>query len=135
ELAWQAWPASPLLGHGTGAFGLIYQFDDEPAWIGNLELHLLYDDGLLGLIGFVGLWIWTALRVARATRQASSLRRRRLGIGLIGALGALFVAYQTTEGSWLGFTWWYLALALAYSTPRRLTRSDADSEPELLYAN
>src|SRR5207248_9011471 len=43
--------AHPLLGNGAGSFAAIYQdAQGDPGWIGNLELHLLYDSGALGLL-------------------------------------------------------------------------------------
>ena len=108
----------PILGNGTGSFGQSYTYltVDQPGWVGNLELHLLYDSGLLGFAGF-----WLALGAAglgavRAYRRARDPLLRAAILGLGAGLLTLLVAYQTTEATWLAFTWVHLGLLVACST-------------------
>ncbi len=111
--AWAGIAAHPILGNGAGSFAAVYSdAQGEPGWLSNLELHLLYDSGLLGL-GLV--LAGAALLVAGAWR---GLRRGgAAAAGLVPSLAALLavgvvlgVAYQTTEATWLGYTWVYAGL-------------------------
>jgi O-antigen ligase len=126
EKAWEGIVAQPLLGNGTGSFGqrYVYRSVDEPGWVGNLELHLLYDSGLLGFAGF---WLIVGVIAARATRAYRRTRDpflRGTILALGGGLLSLLVAYQATEATWLAFTWVHLGLlAAATAVADRLFRS------------
>ena len=127
EKAWEGITAQPLLGNGTGSFGqrYVYRSVYEPGWVGNLELHLLYDSGLLGFAGFwicVGMIAW---RAARAYRQGADPLLRGTLLGLGGGLLALLVAYQATEATWLAFTWVHLGLLAAATAVARSPRCAA----------
>jgi O-antigen ligase len=124
--------AHPIVGNGTGSFGqrYVYLSVDEPAWVGNLELHLLYDSGLLGFAGFwlcIGAVGW---RAGRAYRRARDPLLRGALLGLGGGLLTLLVAYQATEATWLALTWVHLGLlaataALVPPAPRAAPHSPA----------
>jgi O-antigen ligase len=106
--------AQPVIGHGAGSFGLSHQDDKGNAgWIANLELHVLYDSGILGLAcwvaGFAGL-AWAAWRFVRMQPFDGEDDLAWTTLGLLGAVAALLVAFQATEGSWLAFPWVYLGL-------------------------
>lgn len=105
----------PLIGNGTGSFGQRYYYlsIQAPAWIGNLELHLLYDTGLLGLLAFGGFLLATACDAWRAYHAAPAAEARALLLGLGAGLVVLLVAYQATEATWLAFTWVHLGLLRA----------------------
>ncbi len=115
EKAWEGIVAQPLLGNGTGSFGqrYVYRSVNEPGWVGNLELHLLYDSGL---IGFAGFWLIIgviAVRAVRAYRRSADPLLRGTILALGGGLLVLLVAYQATEATWLAFTWVHLGLLAA----------------------
>jgi O-antigen ligase len=103
----------PILGNGAGSFGASYEdARGNSGWIANLELHVLYDSGLVGLgcwlVGLAGL-IWAAgRRLRRAGGTPPALQQMILA--LLAALAALLVAFQATEGSWLAFPWIYIGL-------------------------
>ena len=102
--------AHPLIGHGAGSFG-INHFDEQgrPGWISNLELHVLYDSGIVGLVALLGGLAVSGWAALRALRRANSAHRPAI-LGVLGAVAVLLVAYQATEASWLGYTWIYLGL-------------------------
>jgi O-antigen ligase len=115
EKAWEGIAARPWLGNGTGSFDqrYVYRSVDEPGWVGNLELHLLYDSGLLGFAGF---WLFVGVigwRAARAYRRCRDPLLRGTILALGGGLLSLLVAYQATEATWLAFTWVHLGLLSA----------------------
>ncbi|HST04810.1 MAG TPA: O-antigen ligase family protein [Chloroflexia bacterium] len=123
----QAWPniwVHPVIGHGTGSFGMSHTDEQgSPGWIPNLILHVLYDGGLVGLAcwlaGVLGL-AWVVGRYVRAVtaKRVSEAPMTKVlppeaVLGLVGAVGAILVAFQVTEGSWLSFPWVYLGLLVA----------------------
>ena len=104
--------AHPILGNGAGSYAAHHLNEQGgPGWIGNLELHLLYDSGALGLaLALTGLGV-IARGALRALRRAPVAGPDRAVIlGLLAAGAALFVAYQATEGTWLAYTWIYVGL-------------------------
>jgi hypothetical protein len=108
------WKQKPLLGWGTGAYPLVYPPDLNGYWIANLELHILFDTGIVGLFLFGIAVVATARRGWRGLRGSgpgwSTVRLVLLGL-LLSAAG-LFLAYQVTDATWMGFTWALLALLM-----------------------
>jgi hypothetical protein len=110
------WAQRPILGWGTGSFALIYPAEPgielTTTWIANLELHILFDTGVVGLALF-GIAI-----IAMARRGIRSLRgpvsswgtTHLILLGLLIGGAGLFLAYQVTDATSMGFTWAYLAL-------------------------
>ena len=129
EKAWEGITARPLLGNGTGSFGqrYVYRSVDEPGWVGNLELHLLYDSGLLGLAGFTLFVAMIAWQAARAYRRSREPLVRGTILALGGGLLSLLVAYQATEATWLAFTWVHLGLLAAATAVAGTAPPSADS--------
>lgn len=118
-LGFQAWRQRPLLGWGSGSFGVTHTYDNQPAWLGNLILHLLHDSGLVGLAGFAAFLAFTGRDAARALATGASTPApplpRAAVLALLPGLTGLFVAYQATEATWLAFTWFDLGLLAAAS--------------------
>lgn len=123
NLAWQGWLQQPLIGWGAGSFGQLYTYatNDNPAWIGNLELHALHDGGLLGLLGLALALLVPVAALIRSLRRPQALPPhpipRGLRVGLLGACVTLLVAYQASEATWLGFTWFVFGLAWTAGRP------------------
>jgi O-antigen ligase len=114
ELAISTWRGSPLLGWGTG--GMARAFGREArvlTWVGNLELHLLVDTGVVGLLLFA-LFVGTlVLGAVPALRRARGTPLRTILLSLTVGLAGLLVAYQATEGTWLGVFWAHAGLVAA----------------------
>jgi hypothetical protein len=114
RLAFEGWLHSPLLGRGSGSYILVF----GPAgggWIGNLELHILFDTGFLGFLCLLGAAVVAGRMAFRALRQPIN-RWTDNHFVLVGALfgaASLLATYQLTEGTWLGFTWVFFALLVA----------------------
>jgi hypothetical protein len=122
-LALEQWTQRPLLGWGTDAFRHVVKPDPHaPAWVPNVALHVLFDTGIVGF-AFLGIAV---LVVARGAVRALLKPAQTWDSGdcaLLGqlvAFGALFLCYQMTDGTWMGFTWFTFAL-LVIST--RFARS------------
>lgn len=115
RLALQGWLRRPILGWGAGAF--VYVFGPGTGgWIGNLELHLLFDSGLIGFLFLAVAFVLAAregvISLQRAGPAAWSAPDLAL-LGLLAAGAALLGTYQFTEGTWLGFTWVFFGLLVA----------------------
>lgn len=114
--ALDGWLRRPLLGWGLNSYQYVYPPAPRAGyWIGNLELHLLFDTGLVGFLLFgaaVTLAGVRGLRALRPPRAAWDTTHYILFGLLCGGLG-LLLAYQLTEGLWLGFTWVFFALLVA----------------------
>jgi O-antigen ligase len=110
--AWPGIEAHPILGNGAGSFAVGHQDSKgNPGWLPNLESHVLYDSGLIGLacwLGGVAGLIWASGRVLLRGKETEEFQWTTLG--LLGALAALLMAFQVTEGSWLAFPWVYVGL-------------------------
>jgi O-antigen ligase len=117
DLAFHGWLEQPIIGWGAGALGQRFSYLslDLPAWVGNLELHALHDSGLLGALGLLGVMGGTIVSLIRALRRQPGANRANRGllVGLLASCVTLLVAYQTTEATWLGYTWYVFGLAWA----------------------
>ncbi len=104
--------AHPFVGNGAGSFAVGHQdAKGNPGWISNLEFHVVYDSGLIGLacwLAGIGGLIWASARGLQRYPESQVFQWTTLG--LLGALAALLVAFQVTEGSWLAFPWVYVGL-------------------------
>jgi hypothetical protein len=139
KLAFQGWLQRPVFGHGSGSF--LYVFGPAAGgWIGNLELHMLFDTGIVGLLLLLVALVAAGRPAIRALGTAPTLspasggelsaRGRSSGwetthyvlFGLVAAGVALILTYQFTEGTWLGFTWVFFGMLVAAG---RLTRGIA----------
>jgi hypothetical protein len=114
--ALEGWLRRPLLGWGLNSYQYVYPPAPRAGyWIGNLELHILFDTGLVGFVLFgaaVGLAGRRGLRALRPPAATWDTPHYILFGLLAGGLG-LLLAYQLTEGLWLGFTWVFFALLVA----------------------
>ena len=122
SLALTGWLRRPVLGWGAGAFPFLYPPPPEGGyWIANLELHALFDSGLVGLLCLAGAFGLAARRGLAALRApAGAWTTSHYAVfGLLAGGAGLLIAYQITDGTWLGFTWVWLALLVAASRAAR----------------
>src|SRR5947209_258563 len=103
----------PILGNGTASFQLSFEakdfgyFDlDQAGWIGNTEIRVLYDMGLVGIVVF-SLFLWNLARPAwKLIKQEHSAEL----LGLLLSAIAYCISFQFTEGTLLAFSWVHLGL-------------------------
>lgn len=112
--ALNGWLSRPVLGWGTNAYAYVY----GPAggsWIGNLELHVLFDTGVVGLLLLLGAVVAAGRRGLSSlmTPPAKWTDAHFTLLGAMAGVSALLVAYQFTDGTWLGFTWVLFAILVA----------------------
>jgi O-Antigen ligase len=114
--AFEGWLKRPILGWGAGAFPLVYPPPPQGGyWIANIELHALFDTGIVGLALLVVAVVIAGSRAFHAIRYPAALwdAQAFVTFGLLGAGLGLLAAFQVTDGSWLGFTWLLLAMLVA----------------------
>jgi hypothetical protein len=114
--AFEGWLRRPLLGWGAGAYPLVYPPPPGGGyWIANAELHALFDTGIVGFVLLVSAVGFAARGAVRALRAPASEwgAARYVTFGLLVAATGLALAYQLTDGTWLGFTWVLVAMLAA----------------------
>jgi len=123
----------PILGNGTASFQLLVRMQDlgygddvdQNAWIGNTEMRVLHDTGIVGLMLLLCFFGSLALGAIKILRQ--DLKPELLA--LLVACVVYSVTFQATEGTLLEFFWVHVGLlgcaVSVYSVPKRQL---ADSE-------
>ena len=101
----------PVLGNGTASFQLHVSREDvdfgsDVFWIGNTEIRILYDTGVVGLIFF----LWFMASLAWQARTALKKRFRPELLGLLVSAALYCVSFQFTEGTLLAFGWVHAGL-------------------------
>jgi oligosaccharide repeat unit polymerase len=116
----QTFPDHPMLGSGTASFQLSFdwakyvpQWAGNPTWVGNVTVRILHDAGLLGLAAFLGflacLW-WKIRGALRGNRELPML------IGISAGALVYGVAFQSTDGTTLAFSWVHFGLLASAAT-------------------
>lgn len=113
-LAFDGMLEHPLAGNGTASYQLQFSGTDAGGgegigWIGNTELRILYDTGLVGLF-FFGAFVIRLLRMLKKQMKQEAIPE--LEALAIAAL-LYCVSFQFTEGSMLAFCWVHLGLLAA----------------------
>jgi O-antigen ligase len=131
--------AHPILGNGTASFQLLVSMQDlgfgedmdQSAWIGNTEMRVLHDTGIVGLtllLCFFGTLAWRAIKILRQELRAELL-------ALLIACVVYSVTFQATEGTLLEFFWVHVGLlgcaVSVYSSPQSQPADSADSKASL----
>ena len=97
----------PILGGGIDSFGQRHvRFDGLPEHLGNLELLVLNDTGVLGLLVFAAFVVTIVIAVWRC-------RENPVVLGLAALTSAIAIANQATETLELMITWLLIGLLLA----------------------
>ncbi|HST79017.1 MAG TPA: O-antigen ligase family protein [Verrucomicrobiae bacterium] len=102
----------PILGNGTASFQLLFDWQslgpdwEEQGWLGNTEVRVLHDTGIVGFGLFTGFLISLALAARKILR---SMEAPEL-LALVAACGIYLITFQATEGTILGFSWVHLGL-------------------------
>ena len=114
QLALKGWLHRPLFGNGSGSYAYVFGAAGG-SWIGNLELHVLFDTGIAGLLLLLVALVAAArpaIRVLGSAVRAWETTHYIL-FGLVAASLALIMTYQFTDGTWLGFTWVFFGMLVA----------------------
>jgi O-antigen ligase len=101
EAAVRLWWERPLLGHGLGAWPLLYLQSDVRAYPHNLVLELLVELGLCGLVLFGTVMVAAMRSLGSLRRIAADPLRMTILMMLIGALGNAMVSGDLSDNRFL----------------------------------
>jgi hypothetical protein len=102
----------PVLGGGTSSFQLAFDWQalgeewEDQGWIGNTEMRVLHDTGIVGLVIFVA--FLTSLY--RRSRKVLKLGSNPVLVALLASALVYCISFQATEGTLLAFPWVHLGL-------------------------
>jgi O-antigen ligase len=102
----------PFMGGGTSSFQLAFDWQslgeewEEQGWIGNTEMRVLHDTGIVGLVIFVA-FLGILYRQSRKVLKSESNPEL---VALLASALVYCVSFQATEGTLLAFSWVHLGL-------------------------
>ena len=97
----------PILGVGIDSFGQLHiRFDGVPEHLGNLELLVLHDTGVVGLLVFAAFVVAIVIAIWKS-------RENPVVLGLAAMTTVIALANQATETLELMITWLLIGLLLA----------------------
>jgi hypothetical protein len=102
----------PFMGGGTSSFQLAFDWQslgeewEEQGWIGNTEMRVLHDTGIVGLAVFVAFLV----SLYRRSRKVLELESNPELVALLASALVYCVSFQATEGTLLAFSWVHLGL-------------------------
>ena len=102
----------PFLGGGTSSFQLAFDWQslgeewEEQGWIGNTEMRVLHDTGIIGLVIFAAFLV----SLYRRSRKALKVESNPELVALLASALVYCVSFQATEGTLLAFSWVHLGL-------------------------
>ncbi|HET9838426.1 MAG TPA: O-antigen ligase family protein, partial [Candidatus Angelobacter sp.] len=122
----------PIFGGGVSSFQLAFDWQtlgtewEDQGWIGNTELRVLHDTGIVGLLVFLAFLFSLA-------RQSLKQLKREFSPELLALLcsGVVYsITFQATEGTLLAFPWVQLGLiGCAVSVMRQEGQHELLAEP------
>jgi O-Antigen ligase len=102
----------PFLGGGTSSFQLAFDWQslgeewEDQGWIGNTEMRVLHDTGIIGLVIFAAF----LFSLYRRSRKALKVESNPELVALLASALVYCVSFQATEGTLLAFSWVHLGL-------------------------
>jgi hypothetical protein len=102
----------PFLGGGTSSFQLAFDWQslgeewEDQGWIGNTEMRVLHDTGIVGLVIF-GAFLVSLYRRSRKVLKTESNPEL---VALLASALVYCISFQATEGTLLAFSWVHLGL-------------------------
>lgn len=102
----------PFLGGGTSSFQLAFDWQalgeewEDQGWIGNTEMRVLHDTGIVGLAVFVAFLVV----LYRQSRKVLKSESNPELVALLASALVYCISFQATEGTLLAFAWVHLGL-------------------------
>src|SRR5438270_1630767 len=102
----------PFMGGGTSSFQLAFDWQslgeewEEQGWIGNTEMRVLHDTGIVGLVVFVAFLVILYRRSRKVLKSESNPEL----VALLASALVYCISFQATEGTLLAFSWVHLGL-------------------------
>ena len=100
----------PMLGGGTSSFQLAFDWQslgedwEDQGWIGNTEMRVLHDTGIVGLVIFFAF----LMSLYRQSRKVLKLESNPELVALLVSALVYCISFQATEGTLLAFSWVHL---------------------------
>jgi O-antigen ligase len=106
----QAWQHHPWLGYGLQSSAVLTVF---PAYAHNDYVRALAEQGIVGFVLFLVLWVVQLFRLFQLMRSPSSVNSQRSLCAVLIALWFAILLGMTTDNVWSGtvffFYWWTLS--------------------------
>jgi hypothetical protein len=102
----------PFMGGGTSSFQLAFDWKslgaewEDQGWIGNTEMRVLHDTGIVGLMVFIAFLV----SLFRQSRKVLKSESNPELVALLASALVYCVSFQATEGTLLAFSWVHLGL-------------------------
>lgn len=102
----------PMLGGGTSSFQLAFDWQalgeewEDQGWIGNTEMRVLHDTGIVGLLVFVAFLVF----LYRLSKRVLKAGPNPELVALLASALVYCISFQATEGTLLAFPWVHLGL-------------------------
>ena len=102
----------PFLGGGTSSFQLAFDWQslgedwEDQGWIGNTEMRVLHDTGIVGLAVFVAFLVVLYRQSRKVLKSGSNPEL----VALLASALVYCISFQATEGTLLAFAWVHLGL-------------------------
>lgn len=102
----------PVLGTGTASFQVTFDWTQidpdavEGGWIGNSEIRILHDTGVLGLATFIAFTLFLFIPCWKLLRREFHVELLALAVASL----VYCVSFQATEGTLMAFFWVHLGL-------------------------
>jgi hypothetical protein len=102
----------PMLGGGTSSFQLAFDWQsmgeewEDQGWIGNTEMRVLHDTGVVGLVIFIAFLV----SLFRRSRKVLKVEFNPELVALLASALVYCISFQATEGTLLAFPWVHLGL-------------------------
>ena len=122
----------PVLGGGTSSFQLEFDWQalgeewEEQGWIGNTEMRVLHDTGIVGLVIFIGFLV----SLVRRSNRVLKLGPNPILIALLASALVYCISFQATEGTLLAFPWVHLGLIASAIVVLMASEAEAGRETQ-----
>ena len=112
--SWTEIKNNPILGIGWGSIGKKLGADERGAELNasNIFFEIWLGSGLLGLLGFLIVWIYIPIRQILNFLRSISLKSKAFVIFSFAAWVGLSVSNLFNSGIMLGFLWLFMAISL-----------------------
>jgi O-antigen ligase len=115
-------PRHPFLGWGPGSFGPLVSSSEfipplkpKIGWpiVNNEPLELILEHGILGFSLLSLFFLFLLLKIWRTIQLEKDVFLKSLNLGLLAALLACLIQYQTFSTLYILYFWFFVALSLA----------------------
>lgn len=114
QKSWEQIKAHPILGIGWGSISSVLGTDERGVRLNssNIFLEVWLGAGLIGLLSFAAFWLYIISSVVKKFMSAVDTTQKAFSLFLILGWLGLSVVNLFNAGLFLGFFWFFLALAI-----------------------